>query len=73
MISFTPSSSDTSLLDTANRAIANEAHNRGTVCVCLGVTHILVPGLPDLGLTPAIQSMGSSIAIAILLDHSRFQ
>lgn len=58
-----PSPLDTSPLDIINRAVANElAIINGLQA--LGAQHFLVPGMPDLGLTPYFRSLGAAAAAA---------
>lgn len=67
---LSPSSSDGNPLDTADRAVGNiisiveELQMRGA-------QHILVPGMPDLGLTPSFRSRGPVAAgeASFVTDH----
>jgi phospholipase/lecithinase/hemolysin len=52
-----PSPLDLSPLDTINRGVANELGIVNSL-VLLGAKNILVPGMPDLGLTPFFQGLG---------------
>lgn len=58
---LSPSPLDTTLQDIANRAVAN-IDGFVAFLQSQGAQHILVPGIPDLGLTPAFRSQGPIIA-----------
>ena len=58
-----PSPLDNSPLDIINRAVANELAIISGL-QALGAQHFLVPGMPDLGLTPYFRSLGASAAAA---------
>jgi phospholipase/lecithinase/hemolysin len=61
---LSPSPLDTNPIDVANRAVTNIVGIVQALQV-LGAQHILVPGLPDLGLTPYGQANGAADASAI--------
>ncbi len=54
---LSPSPLDTTPAEIVNRAVSNEL-GIVTSLELLGAQHILVPGMPDLGLTPYFQSLG---------------
>jgi len=54
---LSPSPLDTTAAAIVNRAVSNEL-GIVTSLQLLGAQHILVPGMPDLGLTPYFQSLG---------------
>jgi MYXO-CTERM domain-containing protein len=58
---FAPSPADANPQATANRAVANLVAMVSTL-QSLGAAQIIVPGMPDLGLTPRIQGQGQAAA-----------
>jgi phospholipase/lecithinase/hemolysin len=60
---LSPSPLDLTPQDTINRGVANEV-GMVNALLALGARNILVPGMPDLGLTPFFRSLGPASAAA---------
>jgi cholinesterase len=61
---WSPSPLDTSPADTIARSVSNLTGMVGAL-IGMGATHVVVPGMPDLGLTPEALSLGPVAAAAL--------